>query len=240
MDEKMLKTGQIQKALVEAGFNPEEELLNLESSGSAFEIHRIRIEHKDSGKHRIYIDHGENYLGEDTQEETLPESTFKAVVFAEQNIRALWVNGEALPICSGIDGKPMVNDPVSRSCLNCEEAIINRGKCKPKIRLWLLIDKDGQIRPFVMSLSPTSIKHWNQHKRKLKRSKLPVVAVTTSFSLQDVKKNSYRWAEVLFNVAGTPSVEILQTARQARDELDRVMQDITVRDFEDPGEQSRT
>ncbi len=26
MDDKMLKTGQIQKALVEAGFNPEEEL----------------------------------------------------------------------------------------------------------------------------------------------------------------------------------------------------------------------
>jgi len=238
LDDKILKTGQIQKSLIEAGFSPEEELLSLESSGRALEIPRIRIDHKDSGKHRLYIDHGENYLGEDTQEETLPGSNFQAVVFAEQNIRALWTDGEALPVCSGIDSRPMVNDPVSGSCLNCEQAIIGQGRCKPKIRLWLLLERDSQIRPFVMSLSPTSIKHWNQHKRKLKRSKLPVVSVNTAFSLQDVKKNSYRWAEVLFDVAGMPSMEILQMAKQARDELDRVMQDITVRDFEDAGEKA--
>jgi hypothetical protein len=236
----MVKIDQIQKTLAEAGFNSEEELLNLESSRNGFEIPRVRIEHKDSGKHRLYIDHGDNYLGDDSQEETLPENTFQAVVFAEQSIRALWEENEPLPICSGIDGKPTISDPVSRSCLNCPESIIGQGKCKPKIRLWLLLERDSRIMPFVMSLSPTSIKHWHQHKRKLKRSKLPVVSVNTVFGLLDVKKNSYRWAEVNFDVASVPSLEMLQTAKQARDELDRVMQDITARDFEDAGDQSES
>ncbi|MGW8282095.1 MAG: hypothetical protein ACWGON_02240 [Gemmatimonadota bacterium] len=62
--------------------------------------------------------------------------------------------------------------------------------------------------------------------------------MNTVFDLQDVKKNSYRWAEVVFDIAGVPSMEMLQTAKRARDELDRVMQDITQKDFEETGDKS--
>jgi hypothetical protein len=98
--------------------------------------------------------------------------------------------------------------------------------------------RDNQIKPFVFSLSPTSIKHWNQHKRKLKRSNLPVVAVNTVFKLEDIKKNSYRRAEVVFDINGIASMEMLSMAKQAREELNRIMQDITARDFDDAGDKT--
>lgn len=238
MNKELVKTDQIQKMLGEAGFDLEKELLALDTTANGFEIPRIRIEHKDNGRHRLYIDYGENYLGEKTQEEPIAENCFEAVVFAEQHIRALWSDTENLPTCSGIDGQPTVPEPVNDSCLTCKESVINQGSCRPKIRLWLLVNRDNQKKPFVFSLSPTSIKHWNQHKRKLKRSNLPVVAVNTVFKLEDIKKNSYRWAEVLFDINGIASVEMLAIAKQARDELNRVMQDITSRDFDDPGDKN--
>jgi hypothetical protein len=236
LNKELVKTDQIQKMLGEAGFDLDKELLALDTTANGFEIPRIRIEHKDNGRHRLYIDYGENYLGEKTQEEPIPENCFEAVVFAEQHIRALWSDTENLPACSGIDGQPTVPEPVNDSCLSCKESVISQGNCRPKIRLWLLVMRDNQIKPFVLSLSPTSIKHWNQHKRKLKRSKLPVVAVNTVFKLEDIKKNSYRWAEVIFDINGIATVEILTMAKQARDELNRIMQDITARDFDDPGD----
>jgi hypothetical protein len=94
------------------------------------------------------------------------------------------------------------------------------------------------FKPFVLSLSPTSIKHWNLHKRKLKRSNLPVVAVNTVFKLEDIKKNSYRWAEVIFDINGIASMEMLSMAKQARDELEKVMHDISAKDFDDPGDKT--
>jgi len=232
----LTKTDEIQRVLNETGFNLEKELLNLDTKSSSFEIPRIRIEHKDNGKHRLYIDYGENYLSGETQEETIPDNIFQAVIFAEQSIQALWNDGDSLPVCSAIDAVPIVAEPLSSSCTNCKEAVIGSGRCKAKVRLWLLVKRDDQIKPFVISLSPTSIKHWTQHKRKLKRSKLPVVVVNTVFNLEDVKKNSYRWAEVVFDINGVVSKETLLVAKQARDELDRVMQDITHRDYDDPGD----
>lgn len=237
MDKNLVKTDEVHRALSEAGFDAETEMLDLESSGNGFEIPRIRIEHKDNGKHRIYIDYGESYVSDDTQEETLTGQTFQAVIFAEQNIRALWQEGEALPVCSGINGSPMTPKPVSDNCSECPEAVIGQGKCRPKVRLLVLLEKEGKILPYVMNLSPTSIKNWSQHKRKLKRSNLPVVAVNTVFRLEDTKKNSYRWALVDFDVNGVASKEVLLVAKQARDELDRVMQDVTAKDFEDHGDQ---
>ena len=70
----------------------------------------------------------------------------------------------------------------------------------------------------------------------MKRSKLPVVSVNTVFQLEDTKRNGYRWAEVVFDVSGVPAKAALLIAKQARDELDRVMQDITHNDYDDPGD----
>ena len=95
MDKNLVKTDEVNRALAEAGFDADTELLNLEGSGNGFEIPRIRIEHKENGKHRVYVDRGESYVSDDKQEETMPGQTFQAVIFAEQNIRALWQDGEA-------------------------------------------------------------------------------------------------------------------------------------------------
>jgi hypothetical protein len=238
LDNSLIKTDEIQRALTEAGFNPDEELLALETTNNSFEIPRLRIDHKDNGKHRLYIDYGDNYLGSETQEEAMPDNTLRAVVFAEQYIRALWTDENPLPVCSSIDDMPNVREPLCQSCVGCQEAVIGSGKCKPKMRLWLLVEKESEIKPMVISLSPTSIKHWNAHKRKLKRSKLPVVSVNTVFQLEDTRRNGYRWAEVVFDVSGVSARDTLLMAKQARDELDRVMQDITQRDYSDPGDQS--
>jgi hypothetical protein len=97
--------------------------------------------------------------------------------------------------------------------------------------------KNGdEIKPFVMALSPTSIKHWNNHKRKMRRSKLPVVAVNTVFTLEDVKKSPYRWAEVNIDIDGIASRESLLLAKQYRDELNRLMGVVSEKDYDDPGD----
>jgi hypothetical protein len=87
-----------------------------------------------------------------------------------------------------------------------------------------------------MNLSPTSIKHWNAHKKKLQRSNLPVVAVNTTFELEDVKKNGYRWAEVKLGMSGIADRSTLVIARTARAELEELTKRITEADFSDSGD----
>ena len=231
----LIKINEVEKTLSEAGFDLETEILNIQTNGNGIDLPRIRIEHKENGKHRLYIDHGENYLGDEAQENSIEGNTFKACVFTEQFIRAFWDEGELLPRCSAVNNEPTVEDPVSENCKICSEASIG-SQCKPKVRLWLLTDHGGEIKPFVLNLSPTSLKHWNAHKKRLKRSKLPVVAVNTVFSLEDVKKNSYRWAEVNLDIDGIANKEMLLLAKQYRDELNRLMGVVTEKDFEDPGD----
>jgi len=94
----------------------------------------------------------------------------------------------------------------------------------------------GEIKPFIFNLSLTSLKHWNAHKKRLKRSKLPVVAVNTVFTLEDVKKNSYRWAEVNIDIDGIVLKEILLLAKQYRNELNRLIGVVSEKDYDDPGD----
>ena len=215
----------------------ETELLNIETNGNGFDLPRVRIEHKENGKHRLYIDNGESYLPDDSQEETIAGNTLTACIFAEQFIRALWEEGELLPRCSAVDDVPIVQEPVKENCRVCHESAIG-SSCKPKVRLWLLMEHAGEIKPFIFNLSPTSLKHWNSHKKRLKRSKLPVVAVNTVFNLEDIKKNSYRWAEVNFDIKGIVSKEMLLSARTYRDELNRLMVTVSDKDYNDPGDKA--
>jgi len=236
---EIIKINEVQKTLAEAGFDLESELLKIETNGNGIDLPRIRIEHKDNGKHRLYIDYGENYLGDDTQEETISGNTFSACIFAEQFIRALWDEGELLPRCSAVDTIPIVENPVKENCRVCPESAIGSA-CKPKVRLWVLLEHAGEIKPFIFNLSPTSLKHWNSHKKRLKRSKLPVVAVNTVFTLEDVRKNSYRWAEVNIDIDGIVSKEMLLFAKQYRDELNRLMGVVSEKDYDDPGDKVGT
>ncbi|MBT6356488.1 MAG: hypothetical protein HOJ58_00100, partial [Chloroflexi bacterium] len=133
------------------------------------------------------------------------------------------------------DDMPIGIEPLADSCKRCEHGIMG-GKCKPKVRLLLLAEIDGEIKPLIFSLSPTSIKHWTMHKKKLARSNLPVVAVNTTFELEDVKRNNYRWAEVKLGMNRVASKDMLVMARTARTEFEALTKRISDADFSDSGD----
>ena len=237
MENSLIVPDDVRAALSVAGWDMDKELVDQSTTSTSFELPRVRIEHRDNGKHRVYIDTGESYLEGDTQEINVPGNKLSGVVFAEQSIRALWQEGAEVPLCSGIDNHPVGKEPLSDSCLHCEHGVIG-GACKPKARLFLLAEIDGEVKPLVFALSPTSIKHWNAHKKKLQRSNLPVVAANTTFSLEDVKKGTYRWAEVRVGIDGIASKEMLMLAKQARDQFEEVTRVISSHDFADQGDQT--
>ena len=235
MEHQLIETDAVKQALSVAGWDLEQELNNLAVASNQLELPRVRVEHKLNGKHILKIDTGESYLENDPHEILLSENKLTAVIFAEQFIRAFWQEGEEVPACSAIDDTPVGEEPFAENCRHCENGVIG-GKCKPKVRLLLLTELDGEIKPLIMNLSPTSIKHWNAHKKKLQRSNLPVVAVNTTFDLDDIKKNGYRWAEVRIGMDGIASKEMLIAARAARTELEDYTKRITERDFDDAGD----
>ena len=237
LQNQMIETDMVKQALSVAGWDMEKELEGLSTSASSFELPRVRIEHKKNGKHHLYIDTCESYLDSASPEIDVPGNMLTGIVFAEQGIRALWEEGAEVPLCSAIDGVPGGNEPLATSCNLCEHSAIGKS-CKPKARLFLLAEIDGDVRPLVFALSPTSIKHWNAHKKKLQRSNLPVVAANTTFSLEDVKKGTYRWAEVKIGIDGIASKEMLMLAKQARDQFEEVRKVISSNDFQDPGDTS--
>jgi len=237
MENQMMVPDDVKQAMSVAGWDMEKELEDQSTVSSGFELPRVRIEHKKNGKHRMYIDNGESYLESDTQEFDITGNTLTAICFAEQGISALWEDGAELPLCSAIDGSPSGSEPLSVSCKTCEHGVIG-GACKPKARLFLLAEIDGEVKPLVFALSPTSIKHWNAHKKKLQRSNLPVVAANTTFSLEDVKRGTYRWAEVKVGIDGIASKEMLMLAKQARDQFEEVTRVISSHDFQEPGDQN--
>ena len=236
METQMIKTDKVKRALETAGWDMEKELEGLSSESSTFELPRVRIDHNDKGKHRMYIDAGESYLDDESQEIEIPGNKLTAVVFAFQNIRAFWEEGQDLPTCSAIDDLPMGQEPLAGNCRHCEYGNFGQGKCKPKARLLLLAKIGDEVKPLLFNLSPPSIKHWSAHKKKLTRSNLPVVAVNTTFELEDVRRNNYRWAEVVLNMDGIASKEMLMMAKTARTEFETLTKRISDADFSDSGD----
>ncbi len=235
METQLIETDAVKQALSVAGWDMEQELAGMAVETSQFELPRVRIEHATSGRHRMYVDTGESYLNADTQEINIPGNKLSAVIFAFQNLQAYWEENEEVPTCSAIDDLPIGQEPLAKSCRQCEHSVIG-GSCKPKVRLLLLAEMEGEVKPLIMNLSPTSIKHWNAHKKKLQRSNLPVVAVNTTFELEDVKRNNYRWAEILLGMDGIASKEMLIIARTARTEFEALTKRITQSDFADAGD----
>jgi len=237
MEQQLIVPDEVKQALSVAGWDMEKELEDQSIVSAGFELPRVRIEHKKNGRHNLYVDSGESYLDDGSQEIDIPGNTLSGIVFAEQSIKALWEEGADVPTCSAIDGRPMGQKPLADSCRQCEHSVIG-GTCKPKSRLLILAEMDGEVKPFVFALSPTSIKHWLAHKRRLTRSNLPIVAVNTTFELMDVKKGTYRWAEVKVGIDGIASKEMLMLAKQARDQFEEVTKVISSHDFSDPGDTS--
>ena len=139
MEHSLIETDSVKQALSVAGWDMEKELAGMATETSQFELPRVRIEHKDNGKHRMYIDSGASYLDDGSQEIDIPGNKLTAVVFGTQSIRAFWRENEEVPACSGIDDMPMGIEPLAESCKHCDEGILG-GKCKPKQRLLLLAE----------------------------------------------------------------------------------------------------
>ena len=237
MENQMIETDAVKQALSGAGWDHQAELDGMAVENTQLELPRVRIEHKDNGKHRMYIDSGESYLESDSQEVDIPDNKLTAVVFAEQFIRAYWDKGRDIPLCSSINNRPIGPEVLSDGCKHCVHGAIGTS-CKPKVRLLILAEIDGEIKPLIMNLSPTSIKHWNAHKRRLQRSNLPLVAVNSTIELSDSKKGSYRWAEVKFGMDGITSKETLVTARTARFQFETLSGIISQSDFDDAGDRN--
>jgi len=235
MENQLIETDAVKQALSVAGWDLDKELAGMAVETTQLELPRVRIEHNDVGRHRMFIDSGETYLDADTQVIEIPGNKLTAVVFAEQFIRAFWKEGAEVPSCSAIDGIPIPQEPLAETCRQCEHGIIG-GDCKPKMRLLMLAEVNGEVRPLIMNLSPTSIKHWTTHKKKLTRSNLPVVAVNTTFELEDVKRNNYRWAEVKIGMDGIAKKETLIIAKTARMEFEQLTRSISDADFSDVGD----
>ncbi|MCF7822795.1 MAG: hypothetical protein K9N35_01340 [Candidatus Marinimicrobia bacterium] len=214
----------------------DQELSELETVMRQPDLPRLRIEHHEEGKHRFYIDYGESYLAGKKQFSFLRAFTLPAIVFAEQQVRALWQQDEDHPRCYSIDGQVLAADPVSKSCEQCPESIPGFGSCKPKVRLFVLPLLKQANRPMVMALSPTSIKPWREHQLRLHRSGLPAVAVVTTFELEDLKSEEFRWARVRVGIRDIASRENLMAARAAQQSIDRLKNRIAPQDFSERGD----
>jgi len=194
-------------------------------------VPRIRIEHLTQGNHRMYLDIGESYADTAVHLE-VPENELKGIVIAAPNIRALFTDDATHPRCAAIRDVTTVDEPLSLSCQTCEHAA-RGGKCKPKVRL-LLLTEGGRLVMF--PLSATSIKHWKSHLQRLSRSGAPYIAVVSRFSLQDVQRNGYRWAEVQIDFDRLITPEELETVKKLRDELENWLDNGFATDYQDPGD----
>jgi len=181
----------------------------------------------------MFLDRGESFLGGDNDEKWMPENQVSGIVVTAIRVRAFFKDGEQLPRCSGVGDEPMVVDPLAESCRVCPEAHLGNGRCKPKVKL-LVLSETGELRAF--PLSPTSIKHWSGYVRKLARSRLPYIAVKTQFTLQDVQRNGFRWAEVKPEVVRLVTEKELAKVREIREHAKELDHQVEARDYEDPGD----
>ena len=234
---EIIKRDDVASTLAEAGFDMEAELVESSADNNIIDIPIVRIEHSRSGAHKMFIETGESYLDNEKGIIDIPNNTLEGTVVAEQEIRALWEPSSQHPKCSSINGRISSNAPESESCNTCNHSVIG-GSCKPKIRLLILSKIDGEIKPLSFNLSPVSIKNWAKHKRKLKRSELPVVSANCKFTLEDIQRNGFRYAEVKLEMNGLSDLGILKAAIVARNDYQKYISNVSHRDFSDPGDKA--
>ena len=205
--------------LGETGWDIDRELQRLQSNVDKYDIPRLRIEHNEEGKHRFFIDKGESYLAEAKQFAFLKHRTMAVIVLREENVRALWLEGQEQSRCAAVEGVIHSKEPVSPSCEQCPEALPGVGGCKPGIRLYVLPLIKRRSRPVVFSISPSSIGLWREHQLRLARSGIPQIAVVTTFELLDTQTEEYRWARVEPGIREIVTKPQLQKALDAREHL---------------------
>ena len=252
----LVKASSAELALAESGLDFEKEMEQFDDVIPS--PPRIKVEHSKSGRHRMYLSMGESYENDETEDIDIPDNVLHAQVVDYQNIRAMFENDEdLLPVCAAVNGIPTVSEPKNSYCNTCSFNEIGT-KCKPKVRLFLLakIDGDGDIRdadcdsliPCVFPLSPTSIKHWKKHLKKMKNTGqfmiggkktrgTPPILFPHKFSLEDVKKAAFRWAEVIVDIdKQANSSEMIRRLAELRKTLTGHSANVTATDFSDPGD----
>ena len=187
---------------------------------------RVRIEHSPSGRHKMFLDLGKSYSEGELDQIDLPGNVFSGIVVYAQTVSATWIEGESIPRYTAINGK-VTSGP---------DSVEFAQLAKDKVRLFVLTWYDDKPQLVILSLPPTSIKHWRTHVQRLARSKAPAIAVVTSFSLQDTQRNSFRWAEVVCNVERVVAQPELNLALELRKECESVFGVISDADFSDPGD----
>ena len=227
---------QILEDLSRSDWDVTHELETLDTRIKKQDLPRLRIEHREDGKHRFYIDYGESYIKGNKQYAFLRMTELKAIVFEEQQIRAFWKEDEDHARCYAIDDQVLSAEPLSAACEQCPESIPGFGACKPKVRLFVLLLLKKELRPMVLSLSPTSIKPWREHQLRLRRSGLPPVAVITTFGLEDTANDGFRWARVQVGIHGIASREQLLQAKEAQQGIHRLKNRVTSQDFSETGD----
>ena len=205
--------------LSETGWDIDKELQRLELQIEKFDIPRLRIDHDEEGKHRFFIDRGESYLTEDKQFVFLKHRTLPVLVLAEQQLRALWLEGQEQSRCAAVDGIIYSKEPVSSSCDQCPESLPGVGACKPGVRLYVLPLIKRRSRLMVFNISPSSIRLWRDHQLRLARGGIPQIAVITTFELMDTQTEEYRWARVEVGIREIVSKPQLQKALEARGQI---------------------
>jgi len=233
--QRMNKAVHVETALKALGLDLESEL-SQQQSEVRINPPRVRIEHSHSGKHRMFIDMGESYFDSAPESIDIENNHLEGIVAIAQPVRALFQEGEQLPICAAIENTPTVQDPISNSCIGCPEAIFGSGRCKPKIRLFVISKVNGRSQVLVFPLSPTSIKRWRAHLKRLQRSRLPYISVSTSFKLIDIEKGPYRYAEVDVQGDRLATREEISQAVIVRQEYASFISHLEQTDFSDPGD----
>ena len=234
MEQSMIVPDDVRAALSVAGWDMDSELENMSTEHSGFEIPVIRVEHRNNSKHVFYVDHGASYITEQPSELELGD-TVTGVIFGHQHLRAKWVEGKEIPDCSSIEGIPVGEQPLADRCNLCEHSAIG-STCKPKIRILLLSNLEGELKPYVLHIPPTSLKYFLQHVRKLSRSNLPIVACNTVFKIKPIARNGYKYGEIEISIDGVSDRDTLMVAKQLRTEFEEFAKRLTRQDFIESGD----
>ena len=234
MEQSLIVPEDVRAALSVAGWDMDSEMENMSTEHSGFEIPVIRVEHRTNSKHVFYLDHGASYNTELPSELELGD-TVTGVIFGHQHLRAKWVEGKEIPDCSSIEGIPVGDSPISELCSRCEFSAIG-STCKPKIRILLLSNLEGDLKPYVLHLPPTSLKYFSQHVRKLSKSNLPIVACNTVFKIKPIARNGYKYGVIEISIDGIADRESLTAAKQFRTEFEEFAKRLTRQDFIESGD----
>jgi len=225
---------QIERLLSQADENLSDALaeqqlaLQTYTNGNGSGLPRIHINHDRMGKHSIYLNWGDDLDGE--LMEPFTDNQFECCIFSFQSIRAYW-GDDLMPICSAIEDRPTVSEPVSASCKGCS---MNKAgtECKAKIRLFMLLFRDHghetELIPAVMSIPATSIKYFQKYLNRAQRSGVPIFTLKTHIGIEDVKKNGWRWAVATFDFAGVVDNEHFPRIIEARREYKRYYDELKI------------